>query len=78
MKIIKSINQKILSKSIKKAREQKIILPTFAQQKDPSKIPTEIIEKLKGVGLWEVNPINLFRITWHNEPVSHWWRFWRR
>jgi cysteine synthase len=25
---------------------------------------------LKNVGLWDVNPLNLFRITWHNEPVA--------
>ena len=24
-------------------------------------------ERLRGVGLWDVNPLNLFRITWKNE-----------
>jgi cysteine synthase len=36
--------------------------------KDPSKIPTKVKESLKDVGLWDVDPRNLFRITWHNEP----------
>ena len=27
----------------------------------------ELTEKLKTVGLWDVNPLNLFRITWKNE-----------
>ena len=27
----------------------------------------KIQEKLKSVGLWDVNPLNLFRITWKNE-----------
>jgi cysteine synthase len=27
-------------------------------------------EQLKGVGLWDVHPRNLFRITWKNEPVA--------
>jgi len=27
-------------------------------------------EKLKTIGLWELNPANLFRITWKNEPVK--------
>ena len=35
MKIIESINQDVLERSIRKAREQKVVLPTFAQQKDP-------------------------------------------
>ncbi|MCX7959933.1 MAG: pyridoxal-5-phosphate-dependent protein subunit beta, partial [Deltaproteobacteria bacterium] len=25
---------------------------------------------LKDVGLWDINPLNLFRITWKNEPVE--------
>ena len=27
-------------------------------------------ERLKTVGLWDVDPANLFRITWKNEPVD--------
>ncbi len=57
-----------LEHNIKKARENHIIIPTIAQMKDTEKIPGEIKEKLKGVGLWDVNPLNLFRITWKNEP----------
>ena len=70
MKIIDSINQEVLEKSIGLARESKVILPTFAQQKDPSKIPPGVVDSLKDVGLWDINPINLFRITWHNEAVE--------
>ena len=61
------INEKVLAKTIKRCRERNIIIPTFAQQKDPSKIPQKIKNKLKGVGLWDINPINLFRITWKND-----------
>ncbi|NNE06977.1 MAG: pyridoxal-phosphate dependent enzyme [Gemmatimonadetes bacterium] len=46
-------------------------MPTFAQMRDPSLIPAEIHEKLSHVGLWDVDPVNLFRITWKNEPVEH-------
>ena len=31
-------------------------------------VPENIKEKLKNIGLWDVNPLNLFRITWNNEP----------
>ena len=53
-----------------RARERNILIPTFAQMKDPAKIPAGIRQKLGGVGLWDVDPLNLFRITWKNEPVA--------
>ena len=53
-----------------RARERNILIPTFAQMKDPSQIPAGIRQKLGGVGLWDVDPLNLFRITWKNEPVA--------
>ena len=58
----------IIAKNAERCREKGIILPTFAQMKDPALIPDDIKERLKGVGLWDVNPLNLFRINWHNEP----------
>lgn len=67
-KIVKSVHKDVLAKTVQRARERNVILPQFAQQKDPSKIPAKIVEKLKGVGLWDVNPLNLFRITWKNDP----------
>ena len=57
-------------RAVQRARERNIILPTLAQMKDPTLIPDKIKEQLKGVGLWDVDPLNLFRITWHNEPVA--------
>jgi cysteine synthase len=61
---------KRLENAIKRARERNIIIPTYAQMKNPALIPDSIKAKLKGVGLWDVNSINLFRINWHNEPVA--------
>ncbi len=56
--------------AIKRAKERNIIIPTYAQMKDPSKIPAKMKEELKSIGLWDVHPRNLFRITWHNEPKA--------
>jgi cysteine synthase len=56
--------------AVQRARERNIIIPTYAQMKDPSLIPDKIIQELKGIGLWDVHPRNLFRITWKNEPVT--------
>ncbi len=61
-------NRDGLKHNIEKAKENNIIIPTFKQMKNPETIPEPIIEKLKTVGLWDINPLNLFRITWKNEP----------
>ena len=64
------INEAVLKKSIAKCRERGIVIPTFAQQRDPARVAQTIKDRLKGVGLWDVDPVNLFRITWKNEPVE--------
>lgn len=60
------INEEVLKRTIKRCRERNIIYPTFAQLKDPSLIPEAICAKVKKVGLGDMNPLNLFRITWKN------------
>ncbi len=65
-----TIHPESLKRSVQRARERNIVIPTFAQMKDPSQIPDSIKARLKNVGLWDVNSLNLFRITWKNEPVS--------
>ena len=64
-----SIHKEKLAHNVQVARENHIILPTFAQMRDPQKVPEKVKKALKNVGLWDVNPLNLFRITWHNEPT---------
>ena len=59
-----------LDRAAQRVRERGIVIPTFAQMKDPSLVPASIREKLTGVGLWDVNPLNLYRITWKNEPKA--------
>jgi len=57
-----------LERTIKRVRERNIIIPTFDQMLNPEKVPGKIKEELKGIGLWDLHPRNLFRITWYNEP----------
>lgn len=66
--IDKITNEKALENAIKRFKERKIILPTFEQQRNPELVPDKIKNQLKNIGLWEINPLNLFRITWKNEP----------
>jgi len=64
-----TINEASLSKAVERARERNIIIPTFAQMAQPDRIPDSIKAALAKVGLWDINPLNLFRITWKNAPV---------
>jgi cysteine synthase len=64
------INEEVLARTIERFRERKILLPTFAQMRNPDSIPHKIKNRLEHVGLWDIDPVNLFRITWKNEPVE--------
>lgn len=69
-KIDLTIHPDRLERTLKRVREQKIIVPTFAQMKNPALIPDKVKDDLKNIGLWDVHPRNLFRISWKNEPVA--------
>jgi cysteine synthase len=66
-KIIKQINSEVVKKTATRCRERGIVVPTFKQMRNPETIPISIKSKLSKVGLWDVNPLNLFRITWKND-----------
>ena len=57
-------------RAIERCRKQNILFPTFAQMKNPDLIPQKIKEELSSIGLWDIHPRNLFRITWKNEPFE--------
>ena len=38
--------------------------------RDPGLMPQQVKDRLAEVGLWDIDPVNLFRITWKNEPVE--------
>ena len=56
-----------LARAAQQAKEQNIVIPTYAQMKNPSLAPDNAKKELGEVGLWDVDPRNLFRITWKNE-----------
>lgn len=64
----KVVNPEARKKAIDRIRERGIVLPTFAQMRNPELIPDKVKNKLKNIGLWDRDPMNLFRINWHNEP----------
>jgi len=68
--ITKIENHNVRARAIQRFREKGILLPTFAQMRNPELIPQGIKDRLKETGLWDLNPLNLFRITWKNDPVE--------
>ncbi|MGB4595448.1 MAG: pyridoxal-phosphate dependent enzyme [Anaerolineaceae bacterium] len=60
-----------LERVLGRVREKHVIIPTFAQQRDPNLVPDSVKQQLKEIGLWDIHPLNLFRITWKNEPKEH-------
>lgn len=61
------VNEKVITSTVQRAKERNIIIPTFAQQMNPELIPEKIKNQVKPLGLWDVDPRNLFRITWKND-----------
>ncbi|TKJ37618.1 pyridoxal-5-phosphate-dependent protein subunit beta [candidate division LCP-89 bacterium B3_LCP] len=66
-KIIPQINPDVRSKTIPRCRELGIIIPTFKQLQEPELIPDSVKEKLPEIGMQDIDPLNLFRITWKND-----------
>jgi cysteine synthase len=64
------MNREARARNVARCREKGIVLPTFAEMKDPGKAPERVKKALAKVGLWDLDPLNLFRITWRNQPVE--------
>lgn len=62
-----SVNEAKRKETAAYCKAKGIKLPTFAMMKNPELVPEDIKAKLKTTGLWDIDPVNLFRITWKNE-----------
>ena len=65
-----TVHRQSLEHNIRIARENGVVIPTFENMIHPETVPQPIRDRLTHVGLWDVDPANLFRITWKNEPVA--------
>lgn len=65
-RVIKKIDHTVVKKTAARCKANGITIPTFAQMRDPETIPQSIKSKLPSVGLWDINPLNLYRISWKN------------
>ena len=69
-KVIQAIDRNTIRRTAARCRERGVVIPTFRQLVDPGLIPGCVRKKLPSVGLWDINPINLFRITWKNDVAT--------
>jgi cysteine synthase len=69
-KLIKQLSPDVAKKTAQRCKERGVIIPTFAQMKDPNLVPNSVKSKLKNIGLWDLDPLNLFRITWKNDIAT--------
>ncbi len=60
----------VLERAAARCRERGVVIPTLAQMRDPSRVPEPVRARLAKVGMWDVDPVNLFRITWKNDPQT--------
>jgi cysteine synthase len=67
-RIVQSVNEEVIRRTARRCRERGIVIPTYAQMRDPKLVPPAVAGRLRGVGIDDVNPANLFRITWKNDP----------
>ena len=60
------MNESIVSKTSQYFKKKGIILPTISELSNPHSINEEIKNKLKNINKDAIDPLNLFRVHWHN------------
>jgi cysteine synthase len=56
----------VLENVVRRLRDARIALPTFAQLASPELVPAQVRDALRGIGPDDPHPLNLFRVHWHN------------
>ena len=62
-----TLNKSKRDQNAKRLKSLGVTLPTFKEMKNPETIDKKIQAELKNIGLWDIHPKNLYRITWKNE-----------
>jgi cysteine synthase len=60
------VDEKVYARTVSRFREAGVLLPTFAQLADPSRIPADVTAALSAVDPDVPHPLNLFRVHWYN------------
>ena len=56
--------------AVGRCRQRGILIPTLAELRDPAQVDPAIRAALPAVDMQAVDPANLFRISWHNDPAT--------
>ncbi|NNE33909.1 MAG: pyridoxal-phosphate dependent enzyme, partial [Rhodothermales bacterium] len=60
----------VRKRAVERCREKQILIPTFAEMMDPTTVDDAVAARLAGLDMQAVDPLNLFRITWRNDPET--------
>lgn len=66
----KATREEIRRRAVERCRERGVLIPTFAEMRDPQTIDPAVVAAVAEVDLQAVDPLNLFRITWRNDPKT--------
>jgi len=61
------VDRAVYERTVARFRDARIVLPTFAQLADPTRIPAKVLAALRGVDPDAAHPLNLFRVHWYND-----------
>jgi len=64
------VNREARQRTVDRCRELGVLIPTLAEQRDPDSLDPAITAALADVDMQDLDPLNLFRITWRNDPGS--------
>jgi len=65
-----NINESVITKTSEYFKRKGIVLPKISELTDPNTISEDIQNKLKSIDKNDINPLNLFRVHWHNN-IDH-------
>jgi cysteine synthase len=63
------VDREVVERTVRRFREARIVLPTFAQLAEPRSIPRAMLEALGSVEPDAAHPLNLFRVHWWNDAT---------
>ncbi len=62
--------EEIRGRAVERCRERGVLIPTLAEMRDPQAVDPAVTGALQDVDMQAVDPLNLFRISWHNDPET--------
>ncbi len=64
------VNPEARARAVGRCTELGVLIPTFSEQRDPTSVDPAVTGALAGVDMQDLDPLNLFRITWRNDTAS--------